>query len=93
MTVQSLILVPTRELALQVSAIVKELGKYLEVRSMVATGGTQVSEDIFRLNQKVHVIVGTPGRILDLANKKQIDFSQTKLLVLDEADKLLSLDF
>lgn len=67
--VQALILVPTRELALQVSAIVKELGKHLEVKSMVATGGTLVTEDIYRLNQRVHIIVGTPGRILDLANK------------------------
>lgn len=91
--VQALILVPTRELALQVSSVVKDLGKYLKVESVVSTGGTSIREDIIRLHNPVHVIVGTPGRILDLANKKQIDFSHCKILALDEADKLLSIDF
>jgi len=91
--VQALILVPTRELALQVSSVVKDLGKYLKVESMVSTGGSSIRDDIIRLHNPVHVIVGTPGRILDLANKKQIDFSNCKLLALDEADKLLSIDF
>lgn len=91
--VQGLILVPTRELALQVSSIVKELGRYLKVESMVSTGGSSIKDDIIRLSNPVHVIVGTPGRILDLAHKKQIDFSSCHLLALDEADKLLSVDF
>lgn len=91
--VQALILVPTRELALQVSSVVKDLGKYLKVESMVSTGGTSIKEDIIRLSNPVHVIVGTPGRILDLANKKEINFDRCNLLALDEADKLLSIDF
>jgi ATP-dependent RNA helicase DDX6/DHH1 len=61
--------VPTRELALQVSSVVKELGKHLGVECMVSTGGTQFQEDIFRLSKTVHVLVGTPGRVLDLAQK------------------------
>lgn len=91
--VQALILVPTRELALQVSAVVKDLGKYLKVESMVSTGGSSIREDIIRLHNPVHVLVGTPGRILDLANKKQINFDKCNIIALDEADKLLSIDF
>ena len=62
-------LVPTRELAMQTSFVIKELGKHLKVESVVSTGGTSVKEDILRLYQQVHVIVATPGRILDLASK------------------------
>lgn len=86
-------LVPTRELALQTSLVIKELGKHKKIESMVSTGGTNVREDIYRLNQTVHVVVGTPGRILDLATKEVADLSHCKILVLDEVDKLLSIDF
>ena len=60
---------------------------------MLSTGGTHVKEDIFRLSQTVHVVVGTPGRILDLATKHVADLTQCKMLILDEVDKLLSYDF
>lgn len=89
----ALILVPTRELALQVSAVVKELGKHLKVESMVSTGGTSLKEDILRLNSPIHVLVGTPGRVLDLASRGIADLSRCHILALDEADKLLSVDF
>ena len=59
-------LVPTRELALQTSAIVKEIGKHMKIEVMVTTGGTNLRDDIMRLYNPVHIIVGTPGRILDL---------------------------
>lgn len=88
-----LILVPTRELALQTSAVVKELGKYMEVQCMVSTGGTLLRDDIMRLYNPVHVLVGTPGRILDLANKGVANLDGCHIVVLDEADKLLSIDF
>lgn len=91
--IQGLILVPTRELALQTSAVVKELGKYLNVQCMVSTGGTSLRDDIMRLYNKVHVLVGTPGRILDLANKDIADLRQCHIVVMDEADKLLSPEF
>eukprot|EP00331_Platyophrya_macrostoma_P035767 CAMPEP_0176442352 /NCGR_PEP_ID=MMETSP0127-20121128/21754_1 /TAXON_ID=938130 /ORGANISM="Platyophrya macrostoma, Strain WH" /LENGTH=422 /DNA_ID=CAMNT_0017827329 /DNA_START=163 /DNA_END=1434 /DNA_ORIENTATION=+ len=91
--IQALILVPTRELALQVSAVVKELGKHLKAESMVSTGGTSLREDILRLNSPVHVLVGTPGRVLDLASRGIADLSKCHILALDEADKLLSVDF
>jgi ATP-dependent RNA helicase DDX6/DHH1 len=78
---------------MQTSFVIKELGKHKKIESMVSTGGTSVREDILRLHQGVHVVVGTPGRILDLASKDAADFSDCKLLVLDEVDKLLSIDF
>ena len=95
-SIQALILVPTRELALQISSTVKEIGKYLNVQCMVSTGGTDLKEDIHRLrnqNTPVHVVVGTPGRVYDLSLKKIMDLSKCGILVLDEADKLLSQDF
>ena len=67
--IQALVLVPTRELALQTSLVIKEIGKHKKVQCMVSTGGTVVREDVYRLNQTVHVVVATPGRILDLAQK------------------------
>lgn len=59
-------LVPTRELALQTSAIVKEMGKHIGVEVMVSTGGTSLKDDILRLMSPVHIIVGTPGRYVCL---------------------------
>ena len=91
--VQSLILVPTRELALQTSATIREIGKYLNVQCMITTGGTNLKDDIYRLYNPVQVLVGTPGRVFDLANKGALDLSKCGILVLDEADKLLSQDF
>ncbi|XP_058986400.1 ATP-dependent RNA helicase me31b [Musca domestica] len=91
--IQALIMVPTRELALQTSQICIELAKHLDIRVMVTTGGTILKDDILRLYQKVQLIIATPGRILDLMDKRVADMSHCKILVLDEADKLLSLDF
>jgi ATP-dependent RNA helicase DDX6/DHH1 len=91
--IQALILVPTRELALQTSSVLKKLGKYLDLNIVVSTGGTDLKDDIIRLMKTVHVLVATPGRILDLANKRVADLSHCGLFILDEADKLLSPEF
>ena len=91
--IQALILVPTRELALQTSQVCKNLGKHLNVNVMVSTGGTGLKEDIIRLSDAVHIVVGTPGRILDLASKGVADLSACSTFVMDEADKLLSPEF
>jgi ATP-dependent RNA helicase DDX6/DHH1 len=91
--IQALIIVPTRELALQTSQICIELAKHMDIRVMVTTGGTNLKEDIMRIYQKVQVIIATPGRILDLMDKEVANMSNCKILVLDEADKLLSHDF
>jgi ATP-dependent RNA helicase DDX6/DHH1 len=91
--IQGLIVVPTRELALQVSQICTDLAKHLSIKVMVTTGGTGLKDDIIRVYQKVHVIIATPGRIIDLMEKNVCKMEQCKMLVLDEADKLLSQDF
>jgi len=91
--IQGLILVPTRELALQTSAIVKDLGKHMNVQCMVSTGGTSLREDIMRLYNPVHILVATPGRVLDLANKNVCNLEKCQTVVMDEADKLLSPEF
>jgi ATP-dependent RNA helicase DDX6/DHH1 len=90
---QALILVPTRELALQTSQVCKTLGKHLGINVMVSTGGTGLKDDIIRLSDPVHIIVGTPGRILDLAGKGVADLTACQTFVMDEADKLLSPEF
>lgn len=90
---QALLLVPTRELALQTAQVCKTLGKHRGINVMVTTGGTSLKDDIIRLNETVHIIVGTPGRILDLASKGVADLSDAKTFVMDEADKLLSPEF
>lgn len=78
------ILVPTRELALQTSQVCKELGKNLNIQVMVTTGGTSLKDDIMRLYQPVHLLVGTPGRILDLAKKGVCVLKDCSMLIMDE---------
>ena len=91
--IQAMILVPTRELALQTSQVCKMLGKHLKINVMVTTGGTNLKDDIMRLEEAVHIIVGTPGRILDLADKGLAKLKDCRSFVMDEADKLLSAEF
>lgn len=90
---QVLIMVPTRELALQTAMIVKKMSKHLGVETIVTTGGTLLKDDIIRLKRAVHIIVATPGRILDLVERRIADISKVKMFVMDEADKLLSYEF
>lgn len=90
---QALVLVPTRELALQTSAVLKKLGKHLKLNIIVSTGGTSLEDDIIRLMKPVHIIVATPGRILDLVNQRVANLEKCKIVVMDEADKLLSPEF
>ncbi|PAV74952.1 hypothetical protein WR25_10168 isoform B [Diploscapter pachys] len=91
--VQALIIVPTRELALQTSQICIELSKHIQLKIMVTTGGTDLRDDIMRLNGVVQLMIGTPGRVLDLIEKGIAKIAKCKVLVLDEADKLLGQDF
>jgi len=92
--IQTLILVPTRELALQHAQVCKNLGKRIEgLQVMVTTGGTSLKDDIMRMYQSVHILIATPGRVLDLADKGVCKLNEVKLMVMDEADKLLSAEF
>ena len=79
----AMILVPTRELALQTSQVCKELGKHLGVEVMVTTGGTSLRDDILRLHNVVHIVVATPGRILDLSDKGAAKLDKCKMLAMD----------
>lgn len=92
-TIQALVVVPTRELALQTSQICIELAKHTDIRVMVTTGGTNLRDDIMRIYQNVQVIIATPGRMIDLMDKQVAKMDNCRMLVLDEADKLLSQDF
>lgn len=93
-TASALILVPTRELALQTAQVCKKLARHIRgLEVMVTTGGTSLKDDIMRFYQPVHVLVGTPGRVMDLADKKVCNLQNCKMLVMDEADKLLSPEF
>lgn len=91
--IQAVILLPTRELALQTSHVVRSLGKHMGLNVMVTTGGTSLKDDILRLHDTVHILVATPGRALDLASRKVADLSGAHMLAMDEADKLLSPEF
>ncbi|PNW84166.1 hypothetical protein CHLRE_04g223850v5 [Chlamydomonas reinhardtii] len=91
--IQALLLVPTRELALQTAQVCKELSKYLSIEVMVTTGGTSLKDDIMRLYQTTHIVVATPGRVVDLASKGVARLNECRMLVMDEADKLLSPEF
>jgi len=93
--IQGLILVPTRELALQTSRFIKKISKYMIGLNVICTtGGTLLRDDILRFKQKkIHLVVATPGRLLDLAFNGHALLGKCNLIVMDEADKLLSEDF
>lgn len=90
---QALILAPTRELATQIQKVVLSLGDYLQAQCHACIGGTNVREDMRKLEAGCHVVVGTPGRVHDMINRKVLRTSNIKLFVLDEADEMLSRGF
>jgi superfamily II DNA/RNA helicase len=90
---QALVIAPTRELALQVSNDLALAGKDRGSRVLTVYGGVSYDEQLDKLKSGVDVVVGTPGRLLDLANKRALDLSHVKCLVLDEADEMLDLGF
>lgn len=90
---QALIIAPTRELAIQIFEVVKNLGVFLKAQVHLCTGGTQVAEDKKRLKEGAHVVVGTPGRIRDMMNRQILDSTYLKMLIIDEADEMLGMGF
>lgn len=90
---QALVLAPTRELASQIQKVVVALGDYMNAQSHACIGGTNVREDVRNLEQGVHVVVGTPGRVQDMITRKVLRTNDIKLFVLDEADEMLSRGF
>jgi ATP-dependent RNA helicase DeaD len=91
--VQSLVMAPTRELALQVAGAVGQYGRGLGVRVLAVYGGQPYGEQVGRLRKGVDVVVGTPGRLLDLIEKQSLDLKQVACVILDEADEMLSMGF
>ena len=90
---QALAVAPTRELASQVAADLERAGKRLGIKVLTVYGGRAYEPQIEALKKGVHVVVGTPGRLIDLAQQRHLDLSATKTVVLDEADEMLDLGF
>lgn len=89
---EALILAPTRELAKQVNQVIKDLGNSV-IKSMTIYGGVSINNQIRKLDQGVHIIVGTPGRIIDLYKRKNLKLSNIRFVVVDEADRLFDMGF
>jgi translation initiation factor 4A len=86
---QVLVMVHTRELAQQIKTVASALGEYMGIVAYAATGGTPIREDLRAIEKGVHFIVGTPGRIYDLMNRRALTRENIRVLILDEADQML----
>lgn len=91
--IRALVLVPTRELAVQVAEAIATFGKFLALRSGVVYGGVKINPQMMQLRRGLDVLVATPGRLLDLHQQNAVQFLQVEVLVLDEADRMLDLGF
>ena len=88
-----LVLTPTRELAAQVHDNVREYSKYVNIKSCVVFGGVNAKPQIATLRAGVDILVATPGRLLDLHDRKAVSFKRIEVLILDEADRMLDMGF
>lgn len=91
--VQALILTPTRELALQITEEAQKLKKAKDINILAAYGGKDIGSQLKKLHKGIHLIIATPGRLLDHLERKTIDLSKLKTFVLDEADQMLLMGF
>ncbi len=91
--IRALILVPTRELAAQVSESVRTYGRHMHFKSAAIFGGVSARTQIDKIRNGLDIVIATPGRLLDLAQQKAIDLSSVEILVLDEADRMLDMGF
>ena len=87
---QALILAPTRELAQQIQKVVVAIGDFMQIECHACIGGTNVREDMQALRDGPQVVVGTPGRVHDMIQRRVLKTDQMKLFILDEADEMLS---
>lgn len=90
---QAIVLAPTRELSEQVAQEAKRLSPQAECRTAVLVGGRPIGRQLDELRRGVHIVVGTPGRVIDLINRGALDLSRLKLVVMDEADRMLDIGF
>ncbi len=91
--VQGLILAPTRELAVQVADNIAKFAKYRKLKVLAVYGGESINKQIHALTNGVHIVVGTPGRLIDLMERRVLNLSAVKFVVLDEADRMLDMGF
>lgn len=91
--IQTLILTPTRELAIQIDESLRAYGKYLGLNSLVVFGGVSKFNQVNALRQSIDIVVATPGRLLDLIQQRHLSLKEIKYFVLDEADRMLDMGF
>lgn len=91
--IRSLILTPTRELAIQIEDNIKAYSQYLRLKSVVVVGGVSQKPQELALKHGTDILIATPGRLLDLMNQKHVDLQHVEILVLDEADRMLDMGF
>ena len=91
--IRALILTPTRELAAQILANIKEYSEFLDLRTAVMFGGVNQKPQVAQLRQGIDILVATPGRLLDLQNQGLLSLAKVEILVLDEADRMLDMGF
>ncbi|KAF0207161.1 MAG: DEAD/DEAH box helicase [Actinomycetota bacterium] len=91
--IQALVVTPTRELAVQIGDVARDAGKFTGHRSVVIYGGVGYEPQLQKLRRGVDLVVATPGRLLDIQNRGSINLSKVKILVLDEADRMLDMGF
>ena len=90
---QAIILSPTRELASQTNNVINNIGKMMNIKTSLTTGTISVSENIKEIENKPHIIVGCPGRLNDMLRRRKVNLNNLKLMILDEADEMLSVGF
>jgi ATP-dependent RNA helicase DeaD len=90
---QAIILVPTRELAVQVDTEIKRLGEFTPIRSVPVYGGQKIAAQMKFLKHHPEIVIGTPGRVIDLLDRRIINFSNVQFVVLDEVDRMLDIGF
>jgi superfamily II DNA/RNA helicase len=90
---QVLVLTPTRELAVQVSEDITNIGRFKRIKSVAVFGKEPITDQMRKLKQKTHVVVGTPGRILDHIDRGSLNLSKVRYFVIDEADEMLNMGF
>ncbi|MFV0395699.1 MAG: DEAD/DEAH box helicase [Coprobacillaceae bacterium] len=91
--ISTLVLVPTRELAIQISNSFTIYGKYLSLKNMAIFGGTTQSNQVKALKRNIDILIATPGRLVDLIRNRHVDISAVEIFILDEADTMLDMGF
>ncbi len=91
--VHALVIAPTRELAIQISDVFTKIGKYTRIRNAIVYGGVSINPQADKIRSGASIVIGTPGRIIDLMERGMLDLSKIKFLVLDEADIMLEMGF